>query len=262
MSAFPRGTSSVSGKASKLSTNDDDALFGSKKRLSRIEDISKDKSKKSKTGATGTIFQAVDAGQALGLGMTKTHDDKTHIDNISFGKYQMGCLALGYVLNISGQRATVSLPGGVLGSIEIEEVSDVLFREVASLKEEGGASMNAKKIAKSIDIKKYLTEHQMVRVFVLAVEEGAGNGNKKKLALSLRSSYVNKAISLKHLEPGFALSGCVASKEDHGYIISAGIVGANLFLPFKAVPQALGDLQEGKNISIESAYPHFHISLY
>ena len=250
----------MSGKDSKLSTNeDDDALFGSKKRLSRIEDISKDKSKKSKTGATGTIFQAVCAGQALGLGMTKTHDDKTHIDNISFGKYQMGCLALGYVLNISGQRATVSLPGGVLGSIEIEEVSDVLFRKVASLKEEGGASMNAKNIAKSIDIKKYLTEHQMVRVFVL---EGAGNGKKKKLALSLRSSYVNKAISLKHLEPGFALSGCVASKEDYGYIISAGIVGANLFLPFKAVPQALGDLQEGKNISIESAYPHFHISLY
>lgn len=55
---------------------------------------------------------------------------------------------------------------------------------------------------------------------------------------------------MQHLMPGFPMLGCVASKEDHGYLISTGMSGVIFFLPFKAVPEVLGgrDIPVGRPI--------------
>ena len=76
----------------------------------------------------------------------------------------------------------------------------------------------------------------MVRCQVIAQIERA-DSKRKTLALSMRSSLINRGLALKHLMVGFPISGCVTSKEDHGYIVSAGVSGVTFFLPFnKAGP--------------------------
>lgn len=79
--------------------------------------------------------------------------------------------------------------------------------------------------------------HQPVCCIVMGQIEHAG---KKSLALSMRASLLHRSLTLQHLLPGFPIVGCVGSREDHGYLVSAGISGVIFFLPFKAVPESLG----------------------
>eukprot|EP01034_Spumella_vulgaris_P028039 gene28039-34832_t len=57
----------------------------------------------------------------------------------------------------------------------------------------------------------------------------------------MRSSLVNKGLAMKHFSIGFPISGCVASKEDHGYIVSTGVSGVNAFLPEKNISKEFKD---------------------
>ncbi len=95
-----------------------------------------------------------------------------------------------------------------------------------------------------------LSADQPVNVVVLdQVDRNGktGKGSKKSLALSMRASLLHRGLTIHHLVDGFPLTGSVSSREDHGYIISAGISGLNCFLPFKAVPESVGvDLPIGE----------------
>ncbi|CAM9169417.1 unnamed protein product [Ectocarpus fasciculatus] len=62
----------------------------------------------------------------------------------------------------------------------------------------------------------------------------------------MRASLVHRSLTLQHLLPGFPVTGCVASREDHGYLVSAGMNGVIFFLPYKAVPDSIG----GRNIPV------------
>jgi len=255
--SFPRGgapgkNENGKSKSAILPKVDADALFGNKKRLIRIEDRSGDRKK-----ARSEALQTVGLAQAVGAGMTKQLTNTLKVEAVSFNKYQSGCLALGYVLQIFDSKALISLPGGAVGAVEIEEISDATYRLVQAYKAEFSAKKQSASLAgrrfnpasemtaKRPDIHALLVPMQAVRVFVMGQEQQEGV-KRKSLALSLRSSYVNRSLQAKHLVPGFPVSGCVVSREDHGYIISAGISGVNLFLPTKLVPVALGELVIGE----------------
>ena len=258
--SFPRGgaktNSDSKAKSSGFPKSDPDALFGSKKRLMRIEDRSGDKKK-----ARADALQTVGLAAAVGAGMTKelTGSNTLKVEAISFNKYQTGSLVMGYVMQVYDSKATISLPGGAVGSVNIEEVSDATYR----LMEAYNAEFSSKKQAALLSGKRFnaaaeisapkpdmyalLVPMQAVRVFVLGQEQREG-AKRKTLNLSMRSSYINRQLQSKHLVHGYPLSGCVVSREDHGYIISAGISGVNLFLPIKAVPAALGELVVGQPV--------------
>jgi len=253
--SFPRGgapskASDGKSRASGIPKVDPDALFGNKKRLARIEDRSGDKKK-----ARADALQTIGLAQAVGAGMTKQLTNTLKVEAVSFNKYQAGCLALGYVLQIFDNKALVSLPGGAVGAVELEEVSDATYRLMQTFNAEFSSKKQAAILAgrrfhhsevttKRPDIHALLVPMQAVRVFVMGQEQQEGV-KRKSLVLSMRSSYVNRSLQSKYLDPGFPVSGCVVSREDHGYIISAGISGVNLFLPTKLVPAALGELAIG-----------------
>ena len=52
------------------------------------------------------------------------------IEAISFSKYKKGCLSIGFVLSISNDKLIVSLPGGLTGVVQFNEVSDVVHRMI------------------------------------------------------------------------------------------------------------------------------------
>lgn len=81
-----------------------------------------------------------------------------------------------------------------------------------------------------------------LRCYVLGVNENK-NG-RKTIALSMRSSLIHRGLALKHLVPGFPLSGCVSSIEDHGIVVSSGVSGVTCFLPTANIPASM-DLKLG-----------------
>lgn len=97
-------------------------------------------------------------------------------------------------------------------------------------------------------IKQLLQERQIVRCFIIRNEVNEdGKIKKKKIILSMKCSLVNKGVALKHLHQGFPISAGVVSKEDHGYIMNAGINGVNFFLATRDAGKY--DLPLGKTIS-------------
>ena len=49
------------------------------------------------------------------------------IEPLTFEKLNTGALLLGYVLTIDSSSAMISLPGGVTGIVEYQELSDVIY---------------------------------------------------------------------------------------------------------------------------------------
>jgi hypothetical protein len=227
----------------------EDSIFGLK-RTKRIEIVKPKDAKKKKTGnVTAAALLNTTLTGAMGLGMTRpSGNSKTlKIDNVSFGKYSTGTLALGFILQIMDNFLVISLPGGVTGTVSISEISDSLYRLSAESINDGKKGKNGQQKGSLQtglpDIKTLVSPMQPVRCYVINVIEKT-DSKKKSLVLSMRSTLVNRGLALKHLLPGFPISGCVSSKEDHGYVISGGVSGVTFFLPFKAVPAALALVTE------------------
>lgn len=311
-SAFPRGGAQGGSSAPQGKAKVGDALFGSA-RLQRIEVVGKKKSKTSgpSSGKAGPSIAGLGGllsggkaaigadGAKVGLGHTRmsANNKKLKIEPVILNRYTPGSLALGYVLQVNDSRAMISLPGGVVGTVELAEVSDVCFRAVAAAaaaapsgaaKKRRLSHGDAKNLAagrtgagagageggrEALDLRALLKPMQPVRCFVLGLVGGnadssqqtnqgsftssssssskqgsarTSKSNSPHLALSLRASHINKSLSFKHLMPGFALSGALVSKEDHGWVVSAGIRGVSFFLPSSSVPAAVGELVIGE----------------
>lgn len=204
----------------------------------------KAKGTKKKTGnvTAAALLRSPLAG-AIGLGMTRSSGNSKalKIDNVSFTKYTPGTLALGFILQIMDNFVVVSLPGGVTGTVAMSELSDAMHRlcAEASVPVAGSKKLSSAQIISSlISIRALVATMQPVRCYVLEIIEKSDT-KKKSLILSMRSSLVNRGLAIKHMIPGFPISGCISSKEDHGYVVSAGVSAVTFFLPFKAVPLAL-----------------------
>ncbi len=93
-----------------------------------------DSKKKKKKDAKSADEAALNPVLGVGLGMTKvTSGNKVvKIDSLNYSKYCVGSLALGFVLHIAADCVTVSLPGGLTGTVTYAEVSDVTHKLVES----------------------------------------------------------------------------------------------------------------------------------
>lgn len=206
------------------------------KRTRRIEVVkSKDVIKKKNGIATTAALLKSPVADSIGLGMTRSSGSNKalQIDHVSFSKYIPGTLALGFVLYIRDDYVAISLPGGSIGHVSYPEISDTIHTSV------GQSSKDGKKSASLLPAMRTLvTVMQPVRCYVLSVTERSET-ERRTIVLSMRSSLVNRGLAIKHLIPGFPISGCIVSKEDHGYVLSAGMSGVTFFLPFKAAPLSL-----------------------
>ena len=212
------------------------------KRTRRIEIVKAKGTKKSGNVTAAALLRSPLAG-AIGLGMTRSSGNSKalKIDNVSFTKYTPGTLALGFILQIMDNFVVVSLPGGVTGTVAMSELSDAMHKLSADVSAPAAGSKklsSAQIVSSLINIRALVAAMQPVRCYVLDVVEKSDT-KKKSLVLSMRSSLVNRGLAIKHMIPGFPISGCISSKEDHGYVVSAGVNAVTFFLPFKAVPQAL-----------------------
>ena len=201
-----------------------DTLFGLK-RLTRIEVAPVKGAKKGskRSSALTTVLPTATPGK-----------DATQVDPLSFTRYSVGSLAIGYVLHFATNFVVISLPGGVTGTVALEDISDTVHHLCNNGTSSSGTSPGVRRHAANVPtMQELLSLMQPVRCYVkeASITDGTDSKKKKTLVLSLRSSLVNRGLALKHFSVGFPVSGCVSSLEDHGYIISAG-VSCTFFLPF------------------------------
>ena len=222
--SFPRlSASGISPLLGKRPRTADDSLFASK-RLNRIEVASSSSSSSSKKGSKrpslNTALQPVSvAGK-----------DVKQVDPLSFNKFSVGTLVMGYILQFSTHFAVVSLPGGLTGIVPLEEVSDTMHQLCTAANAQQKSHRSASSSSNGLPaLSEVLSLMQPVRCYVKEVlispsqaktTDGGGKRTKKSLVLSLRSSLVNRGLALKHLTQGLPLSGCISSIEDHGYVVS------------------------------------------
>jgi rRNA biogenesis protein RRP5 len=243
--SFPRGGLSASNDNSskkRRANPSDDVLFGGSKRTARIEVKVDKKKKKNGKASDATMFSAAPSLGALGVGLgmvskTSMTDKIVKIDGLNFTKYLPGTMALGYVLQIKNDQLVISLPGGVTGIVPNYEVSDVMHRLVL----DGGDGSSGKKRKKDAvpALASLITVMQPVRVYVVEIKDPKLDKTvklkKKTIILSMRQTLINRGLAFKHLMVGGQVYCCVKSREDHGYILTNGMDGVNLFLPLKGL---------------------------
>jgi hypothetical protein len=161
----------------------------------------------------------------VGLGCVVTSGRNKVIEPISYKKLTAGVTVLGIVLRVGQAEVSVSLPSNMTGQVPLPQLSDPLHHRfaTAATEEEQAATLEVARAA--------VKPGQVVRCVVLSSEKGATGGHK--VVLSMRASLVNKGVRFEQLLPGTLLFGAVASVEDHGYVISAGVEGFTAFLPSK-----------------------------
>lgn len=126
---------------------------------------------------------------------------------------------------------------------EAAEASDEDSEEEEDEEEKGDAQKSSKGVP---ELHELYHAGQWVRAIVTAVHsagntKGMGRGREggeydkesRRVELSLAPNAVNEGIGLGDLSVGYTLSAAIASVEDHGYILDAGLEGLSSFLSFK-----------------------------
>ena len=242
--SFPRGGVGASNDDSskkRRANPSNDVLFGGSKRTARIEVKVDKKKKKNGKSSDLTIFGTAPSLGALGVGLgmvskTSMTDKIVKIDGLNFTKYLPGTMALGYVLQIKNNQLIISLPGGVTGIVPNYEVSDVMNRLVL---DGGDSSGKKRKKDTAPTLNSIITVMQPVRVYVVEIKDPKLDKTvklkKKTLILSMRQTLINRGLAFKHLVIGGQIYCCVKSREDHGYLLTNGMDGVNIFLPLKGL---------------------------
>lgn len=102
-----------------------DNIFGNK-RAKLIDEVKKKKKSDNKSKVTPQVSQTIGLGN-LSNSLSKI----SKIESLNASKFTPGTLVLGVVLSVSENQATISLLGGYIGLLDIEEYSDV-FHKMAS----------------------------------------------------------------------------------------------------------------------------------
>ncbi|XP_029466152.1 protein RRP5 homolog [Rhinatrema bivittatum] len=235
--SFPRGGTEKKIKGGKVPKRslEKDNLFDahheddgeSKKKRKRKEDH--EKSEKLKTESKKSLASA-----------------DANIEILRFKDLSVGLLLLGCVKEVSDFEVNVSLPNGLTGFVQVINISDAytkLLNDQADKEEvlEDLAPLSA-----------LFSPGMLVRCAISTLEKTIGGYNSIKLSVNPKD--VNKALNSGALRAGMLLSGCVASVEDHGYLIDIGVSGTKAFLPHQAAQNFVkvtnkGDLKVGQYLN-------------
>ncbi|XP_034043197.1 protein RRP5 homolog [Thalassophryne amazonica] len=148
-----------------------------------------------------------------------------------------GMLVLGCVKEVMDFVVVVSLPSGLQGYLSIRNIGDSY---TALLSEQ----LEVDDLEEICTLPQLFFPGMVLRCVVdqLRVCHGGSVG----IQLSINPKDVNKALTAVSLKAGMVLSGCVASVEDHVYIIDIGVSGTKGLLPKKMAQDKHNNLEELK----------------
>ncbi|XP_042340555.1 protein RRP5 homolog isoform X2 [Plectropomus leopardus] len=225
---FPRGGTAKKPTESKIvvQRTEVDNLFQSheqtetKKRKGAAKDDGK-KLKKPKTGKDSLTLNA--AAKCVEI---------LHIKNVKEGMLMLGC-----VKEVTEFEVTVSLPCGTQGFLSVKNICDAYTKLL-------GQQLESAHVEEICSLAHLFYPGMVFRCVVAKLD--VTKGGSLSIQLSVNPKQVNKSLTSSSLKAGMALSGCVESVEDHGYIVDIGISGTKAFLPEKAAKDKYCNQEELK----------------
>ncbi|KAK2175873.1 hypothetical protein NP493_701g01000 [Ridgeia piscesae] len=158
-----------------------------------------------------------------------------------------GMLILGCVQRISDYSIGVSLPYGMSASVPITFISDAYTAMLQKLTQ-GDADQHDAPDEEVGSLAELFRLGAPVRCRVM--DTGGVGSSKRRLKLSMNPRDVNQNISKSSLMSGMVLSGSVASREDHGYVVDLGVKGISAFLKNKEAEEYIVEYNEGQPLKV------------
>ncbi len=162
----------------------------------------------------------------------------TSVKPLSYRQLNRGMVVLGCVSSVGEYELKVSLPGHLVGSVAITDVSGPYTKALQTIADCGE------------DVEEVLTLAEMFspgQVVACAVEKVDSNDTGFfKVSLSLDPRSVQGALPRGAIRKGLVLQAAVASVEDHGFIMDVGVAGVRAFLPHKKVEKYVGQILRGR----------------
>nr|XP_033796509.1 protein RRP5 homolog isoform X2 [Geotrypetes seraphini] len=170
------------------------------------------------------------------------HSDETNIEILRFKDLSVGLLLLGCVKEVSDLEVVVSLPDGLVGFVQITNISEA-YTKLLSDQVDKEVALEA-----LTPLPDLFAPGMLVRCAINSLEKTVRGYNSVKLSVNPKD--VNKALNSGALRSGMLLSGCVASMEDHGYLIDIGVGGTKAFLPHQAAQNYVKTTNKGDDLKV------------
>lgn len=178
------------------------------------------------------------------------HDDI--VETLSFKKLIVGAHCLGQITKINALDMIISLPNQLKGIVTITSISEQLSKKAADI-----ADMNYNDDDDEEDDEDQLPElsklfkvGQWVRCVITRLENNDDKIKNKQIELNLIPKLVNCDIVSTDISKGMILSASVESKEDHGYVLSIGMNGINVFLHNKEASHYESKFNDGRPLIV------------
>ncbi|CAG8560739.1 2094_t:CDS:10 [Cetraspora pellucida] len=144
-------------------------------------------------------------------------------------KLIVGAYCLGQITKINALDMIISLPNQLKGIVTITGISEQLSKKAADI-----ANMNDgdddDDEDQLLELSKLFKVGQWVRCVITRLGNNDDQIKNKQIELSLDPKLVNCDIVRTDISKGMILSASVESIEDHGYVLSIGMSGINVFL--------------------------------
>uniref|UniRef100_K9IPH6 Protein RRP5 homolog n=1 Tax=Desmodus rotundus TaxID=9430 RepID=K9IPH6_DESRO len=229
--SFPRGGTRKTHKSEKAFERsvEQDNLFD----ISAEEKSTK--RKKSQTGPAKSKKLKIEKRES-----SKSVKEKFEI--LSIESLCEGMRMLGCVKEANELELVISLPNGLQGFVQVTEICDAYTKK---LNEQVAQEEPLKDLA---SLPELFSPGMLVRCVVSSL--GITEKGRKSVKLSLNPKNVNKVLSAEALKPGMLLTGTVSSREDHGYLMDIGVVGARAFLPLQKAQDYVRQKNKGAELKM------------
>ena len=163
-----------------------------------------------------------------------------NVANLTYSQLSEGLVLLGYISQIQEFELKVSLPGHLVASLPITNISPAFTSRIraATEAEEKGESAEALPSLSSI-----FKEGEAVAVAVVSVAKG--ENSRWAVTVSLAP---NRVLGPRSFAVGDLVRAAVSSKEDHGYIMDVGSNTVRGFVTSKGMGKAVGSGEVGSVI--------------
>ena len=163
-----------------------------------------------------------------------------NVANLTYSQLSEGLVLLGYISQIQEFELKVSLPGHLVASLPITNISPAFTSRIraATEAEEKGESAEALPSLSSI-----FKEGEVVAVAVVSVAKG--ENSRWAVTVSLAP---NRVLGPRSFAVGDLVRAAVSSKEDHGYIMDVGSNTVRGFVTSKGMGKAVGSGEVGSVI--------------
>ncbi|XP_059902528.1 protein RRP5 homolog isoform X3 [Gadus macrocephalus] len=184
---------------------------------SHVQPETKKRKGGSKEDSTTAKKKKKSASDPVTLNAPAKYVEILHLKNIKEGMLMLAC-----VKEVADFDVVMSLPCGLLGFLQIKNISDGYTKLLSEqLRSQGTEEIST--------LDRVFRPGMLVRCVVLKLD--ITKGGALSIKLSINPKLLNKALRPGTLRPGMTLSGCVESVEDHGYLVDIGVGETKAFLP-------------------------------